>query len=135
LALCLDPEFGDVGRVVLAVAIEGRDPWRARRLDAAQDRHALAAAPAMSNRAQPLEIASKASEFRRSLVVAAVIHVDNFIIPGHPRQDPGEIVMQPPNFRRQRRQIGRLVAHGYHHGKVHLLAASMLQPCSREQPV
>ena len=73
-------QLGDVGGVVLPVAVKGDDERRARRLDAAEDGRALALAGAVAHPAQAGVPGGKGGEAVRSPVAAAVVHVDDLVL-------------------------------------------------------
>src|SRR5436305_1369996 len=63
------PEPRNVGGIILAVAVERRDPGRARRFDAAADRRALAEAPAVADEAQARLLARERRHGRHRFVL------------------------------------------------------------------
>ena len=59
------PQASDIGRIVLAVAVEGRDPGRLRRPDPAADRRALPAALPVAHQPQTRRVQAPAARSRR----------------------------------------------------------------------
>src|SRR5947207_8965799 len=97
--------------VVLSVGVQDRDPTSPRRLDAGQYRHALSATRPMPDDPDLREVLSLTPNLVRGRLAAPVIDVNDFVL--HPA------VERAPDFRHQRRHVGRLVARRYHHRKVH----------------
>lgn len=94
----------NVRRIVLAVAVKGRDPLSGGGPYAGYDRGALAAASAMAKPAQRGADAARLAQPRRGRIEAAVIHIDDLEIP------PGE---RAPDLADQRKDARLLVANGH----------------------
>ena len=109
------PQQGNVGGIVLAVAVERRDPGAARRLDAGADRRALAVAGAMADQPQPGEAAGEAGDLGGGRVGAAVVDIDDLIVE--------RAIQRGADLGDERRDILGLVAHGNDDRKIHENAA------------
>jgi len=105
------PQGGNVGRVVLAVAVEGRDPPALRRPDPAADRGALAAGGGMPHQPQPRQRYLKAADFGGGHIRAAVIDIDDLVI--------NEAVERGGNLGDQRGDIAGLVLDRNDDRKIH----------------
>ncbi len=70
--------FGDVGRVVLAVAVECHHDAGARSADTGPERPALAAIAAMPDHAQHRHLGFQFQQASQSLVAGAIIHKNDF---------------------------------------------------------
>lgn len=94
----------DVGRVVLAVAVQRRDPRVPRVPDAGRDRRALAAASRVTDEPQRRDPVAQSRELGGRGVVAAVVDVDDLV--------GAEACERGDDLRHQRLDVLRLVADG-----------------------
>src|SRR5690348_16612620 len=73
------PQVRDVGGIVLAVAVERRNPASARRLDAAADRGALVIAARMPDQTHKRQSGLQPTDLGDSRIAAAVIDTDDLV--------------------------------------------------------
>ncbi len=102
------PQFRNVGWIVLAVAVERRDPGCPRRPDAGTNRRALPAALRMAQQPQLRRLWRQPQDLGGSRIGAAVVHV-NDLIGAYP-------VERGLDFGDQRRDVRGLVSYGDNDG-------------------
>src|SRR5215472_727484 len=74
------PHCGDVGRVVLPVSVECRDPGRLRRLDARADRRALPVITPVTQQSHLRRRSRGPRDLGGGRIVATIIYEDDLII-------------------------------------------------------
>jgi hypothetical protein len=94
---------GDIGGIVLSIAIERDDPRRARAANAGDKRGALSGGFGVPYDAQRRPRAHRRSQHLGRRIAAAVVHANNFV--------GFKAVERGLNFRQQRLDIFRFIAH------------------------
>ncbi len=113
------PQARDIGGIVLAVAVEGRDPLRARPFDPREDSGALAAAFLVAKKAQLRHLAAKAGDLCGGAVAASVIDIKD-LVSQHAVEHCAYLVDE-------RSDIRLFVPDRNDDGKIHETAAAALQ--------
>ena len=101
-------QLGDVGGIILAVAVERRDPRAARGLDAGAQCRALPALRDVPQHAQFGELRLRRGQHGQRVVAAQVVDVDDLEI--------DLAAQRGGNFAEQRDDIVTLVVHGHDDG-------------------
>ena len=107
-------EARDIRRIVLAVAVQGGDPFAARCRNTRDHRHALAGLLAVAEHAQGAAAFGRFLELRRGRVSTAVVNGDD--LEAHALEHGGDLVDQRPDIaglvvhrddhREERRRLG-----------------------------
>src|SRR5690348_9922800 len=97
------PQFRNIRGIVLAIAVERRNPDSVRRLDPGADRRALSVALGVTQQSQSRSVACKLQNLGYRPIFAAIVDKQNFIV--------NNTIERGADFLQKRSDVVRLVLH------------------------